>query len=81
MQANCRTRSRSPGRRMRWVSTSPAMSRVSSSPDAYHYLAQSILAWPDRATVADWMRAAGLVEVQVKDLAGGIVAVHRGFLP
>ncbi|MCC5950004.1 MAG: class I SAM-dependent methyltransferase [Nitriliruptoraceae bacterium] len=52
---------------------------VSSSPDAYTYLAESILAWPDRRTIADWIDAAGYREVLVKDLAGGIVAVHRGF--
>lgn len=52
---------------------------VSSSATAYRYLADSILAWPDRRAVADWMVTAGYREVQVKDLAGGIVAVHRGF--
>lgn len=52
---------------------------VSSSPTAYRYLADSILAWPDRRTIAGWIEAAGYREVQVKDLSGGIVAVHRGF--
>lgn len=51
---------------------------VSSSPAAYRYLADSILAWPDRRRVADWLEDAGFDEVRVKDLAGGIVAVHRG---
>ena len=50
---------------------------VSSSPDAYRYLAESILAWPDRRTLADWIQAAGYRDPRVKDLAGGIVAVHR----
>ncbi len=58
----------------------PQMARVvSSSAPAYRYLADSILAWPDRAVVAGWIEAAGYNEVRVKDLAGGIVAVHRGF--
>jgi demethylmenaquinone methyltransferase / 2-methoxy-6-polyprenyl-1,4-benzoquinol methylase len=58
----------------------PQLARVvSSSAPAYRYLADSILAWPDRAAVAGWIEAAGYTEVQVKDLAGGIVAVHRGF--
>ncbi|HSK22489.1 MAG TPA: class I SAM-dependent methyltransferase [Egicoccus sp.] len=62
------------------VGALPAMARVvSSSPAAYRYLADSILAWPDRRTVADWIGAAGFGRVQVKDLAGGIVAVHRGY--
>lgn len=52
---------------------------VSSSPEAYRYLADSILAWPDRRVVAEWIEAGGFTEVLVKDLAGGIVAVHRGF--
>jgi demethylmenaquinone methyltransferase / 2-methoxy-6-polyprenyl-1,4-benzoquinol methylase len=51
---------------------------VSSSPEAYRYLADSILAWPDRRAVADWLEDAGFARVEVKDLAGGIVAVHRG---
>ena len=52
---------------------------ISSSPAAYRYLADSILAWPTRREVADWLEAAGYHEVRVKDLAGGIVAVHRGW--
>lgn len=51
---------------------------VSSDPAAYVYLARSIQQWPDRLTIAGWMRDAGLGEVAVKDLTGGIVAVHRG---
>jgi demethylmenaquinone methyltransferase / 2-methoxy-6-polyprenyl-1,4-benzoquinol methylase len=58
----------------------PELARVvSSSPAAYRYLADSILAWPDRRAIAGWVEAAGYREVLVKDLAGGIVAVHRGF--
>lgn len=57
----------------------PRIARVvSSSPAAYQYLADSILAWPDRKTVASWMEAAGFADVKVRDLSGGIVAVHRG---
>ncbi len=51
---------------------------VSSSAPAYRYLAESILAWPDRRVVADWMEDAGCDQVRVKNLTGGIVAVHRG---
>jgi demethylmenaquinone methyltransferase / 2-methoxy-6-polyprenyl-1,4-benzoquinol methylase len=58
----------------------PQLARVvSSAPAAYRYLADSILAWPDRRTLAGWIGTAGYGEVLVKDLAGGIVAVHRGF--
>ena len=52
---------------------------VSSAPDAYVYLAESIRAWPDRREVAGWFTAAGYGDVAVKDLSGGIVAVHRGY--
>lgn len=62
------------------VGALPEVARVvSSSAPAYRYLAESILAWPDRATIAGWIAAAGYQEVLVKDLAAGIVAVHRGF--
>lgn len=62
------------------VGALPRVARVvSSSPEAYVYLAESILAWPDRASVARWLTDADIGEVAVKDLAGGIVAVHRGF--
>ncbi|MBW3619409.1 MAG: class I SAM-dependent methyltransferase [Actinobacteria bacterium] len=58
----------------------PEVARVvSSDAPAYRYLADSIRAWPDRATVASWLERAGFGEVRVKDLSGGVVAVHRGF--
>jgi demethylmenaquinone methyltransferase / 2-methoxy-6-polyprenyl-1,4-benzoquinol methylase len=58
----------------------PRMARVvSSSAPAYRYLADSILAWPDRRTLADWIEAAGYRDVKVRNLSGGIVAVHRAF--
>ncbi len=51
---------------------------VSSNAPAYRYLADSILAWPDRRILAGWIDAAGFDDVRVRDLSGGIVAVHRG---
>ena len=61
------------------VGALPRIARVvSSSAPAYQDLADSILAWPDRRTLAGWLRAAGYAEVRVRDLSGGIVAVHRG---
>lgn len=50
---------------------------LSPSPEAYRYLAESILAWPDRRELADWMERTGWAGPQVKDLSGGIVALHR----
>ncbi len=52
--------------------------RVSSNPDAYVYLAESIQAWPDQPALAARMQAAGWAEVSWLNLTGGIVALHRG---
>jgi demethylmenaquinone methyltransferase/2-methoxy-6-polyprenyl-1,4-benzoquinol methylase len=51
--------------------------RVSSNPDAYVYLAESIRAWPDQRMLADRVSAAGWREVAWRNLTGGIVALHR----
>lgn len=60
----------------------PRIARVvSSDPRAYVYLARSIQEWPNRRDVADWIEAGGYRSVEVKDLSGGIVALHRGRLP
>ena len=55
--------------------------KVSSNPDAYVYLAESILAWPNQNGLADLMRAAGFRSVQWKNLTFGIVAIHTGVKP
>ena len=56
----------------------PAVARrVSSSPDAYVYLAESIRAWPDQAALAGKIGAAGWHGAQWRNLSGGIVALHR----
>ena len=57
----------------------PIAGVVSSDGPAYRYLADSIRAWPDRRTIAGWMTEAGCRDVRVKNLSGGIVAVHRGW--
>ncbi len=54
---------------------------VSSNPDAYVYLAESIRAWPDQAALATRIQAAGWVDVEWRDLTGGIVALHRARRP
>lgn len=50
---------------------------VSSNADAYGYLAESIRAWPDQASLARQLHAAGWESVSWHDLSGGIVALHR----
>jgi demethylmenaquinone methyltransferase/2-methoxy-6-polyprenyl-1,4-benzoquinol methylase len=52
--------------------------RVAGDAEAYRYLAESIRMHPDQATLASMMESAGLADVQVFNLAAGVVAVHRG---
>ena len=60
----------------------PAVARrVSSNPDAYAYLAESIRAWPDQRALAGWVSGAGWEQVSWRDLTGGIVALHRAVRP
>jgi demethylmenaquinone methyltransferase / 2-methoxy-6-polyprenyl-1,4-benzoquinol methylase len=54
---------------------------VSSNPDAYVYLAESIRAWPDQPALAARLQAAGWSDVGWRNLTGGIVALHRGRKP
>jgi demethylmenaquinone methyltransferase / 2-methoxy-6-polyprenyl-1,4-benzoquinol methylase len=46
---------------------------------SYRYLAESIRRHPDQETLLAMMRAAGLEGCRYHNLAGGIVAVHRGY--
>ena len=55
----------------------PVARRVSSSPDAYVYLADSIRAWPDQRALASRIGSAGWVGVRWRNLSGGIVALHH----
>jgi demethylmenaquinone methyltransferase/2-methoxy-6-polyprenyl-1,4-benzoquinol methylase len=55
----------------------PLARAVSSNPDAYVYLAESIRAWPDQAGLARLMQAAGWRDVEYRNLSGGVVALHR----
>jgi demethylmenaquinone methyltransferase / 2-methoxy-6-polyprenyl-1,4-benzoquinol methylase len=50
---------------------------VSSNPEAYVYLAESIRAWPDQAALAARVQEAGWGDVAWQNLTGGIVALHR----
>jgi demethylmenaquinone methyltransferase/2-methoxy-6-polyprenyl-1,4-benzoquinol methylase len=52
--------------------------RVAGDAEAYRYLAESIRMHPDQATLAAMMESAGFSDVQVFNLAAGVVAVHRG---
>jgi demethylmenaquinone methyltransferase/2-methoxy-6-polyprenyl-1,4-benzoquinol methylase len=60
----------------------PRMARaVSSNPDAYVYLAESIRAWPDQPDLARHIADAGWSAVRWRNLTGGIVALHAATKP
>jgi demethylmenaquinone methyltransferase / 2-methoxy-6-polyprenyl-1,4-benzoquinol methylase len=60
----------------------PSVARaVSSNPDAYVYLAESIRAWPDQAELAQRISSAGWSAVRWRNLSGGIVALHAAVKP
>lgn len=53
----------------------------SSDPDAYDYLVDSILAWPDQETLGRIIRDSGWDDVEYRNLTGGIAALHRAVKP
>jgi demethylmenaquinone methyltransferase/2-methoxy-6-polyprenyl-1,4-benzoquinol methylase len=55
----------------------PIARAVSSSPDAYVYLAESIRAWPDQSELAARIAQSGWQRPAWRNLSGGIVALHR----
>lgn len=55
--------------------------RVSSNPEAYVYLAESIRAWPDQQGLAELIAGNGWADVRHRNLSGGIVALHRAIRP
>ena len=54
---------------------------VSTSPEAYVYLAESIREWPDQRALGRQVRRAGWDQVAYRNLSGGIVALHRAVRP
>jgi len=62
-----------------WMNTLiPLVARLSSHPESYYYLVDSIRAWPRQRAVAGWLVEAGWYDVAFRNLTGGIVALHRG---
>ncbi len=55
--------------------------RVSSNPEAYAYLAESIRSWPDQRALAVRIAESGWAGVQWRNLTGGVVALHRAHRP
>ena len=59
----------------------PVARAVSSNPESYVYLAESIRAWPDQRGLADRMESAGWGPVTWRNLSFGIVALHHAVKP
>jgi demethylmenaquinone methyltransferase/2-methoxy-6-polyprenyl-1,4-benzoquinol methylase len=55
--------------------------KTSSNPEAYIYLAESIKAWPNQAALSAIIEKSGWAGVEVKNLTGGVVAVHMASKP
>ena len=55
--------------------------KMSSNPDAYVYLAESIRAWPNQRELAARISSAGWERTAYRNLSGGIVALHRASAP
>ena len=55
-------------------------SLVAGDADSYRYLAESIRKHPDQETLLAMLRDAGLANCSYQNLAGGVVAVHRGYV-
>jgi demethylmenaquinone methyltransferase / 2-methoxy-6-polyprenyl-1,4-benzoquinol methylase len=47
--------------------------------ESYQYLAESIRMFPDQQALAAMMREAGFARVAVRNLSGGIAAIHSGW--
>lgn len=58
----------------------PGLARIASyDAVAYDYLTESILDWPSQYVLAAHLRRAGFERLQLRNLSGGIVALHRGY--
>lgn len=56
----------------------PIARKLSQNPEAYIYLAESIIAWPNQADLAEIMKSAGWKRIGWQNLTFGIVAIHIG---
>jgi demethylmenaquinone methyltransferase/2-methoxy-6-polyprenyl-1,4-benzoquinol methylase len=52
---------------------------VAKDEDSYRYLAESIRVFPGQEALAAMMREAGFARVEVRNLSGGIAAIHSGW--
>jgi len=52
---------------------------VAGDAESYRYLVESIRKFPEQERFAGMLRDAGLERVQVRNLSGGIAALHSGW--
>jgi demethylmenaquinone methyltransferase/2-methoxy-6-polyprenyl-1,4-benzoquinol methylase len=52
---------------------------ITQDAESYQYLAESIRMHPDQETLKTMMQDAGLSKVDFYNLAGGVVALHKGY--
>ncbi len=52
---------------------------IAGDADSYRYLAESIRTFPPQAELAEMFRTAGFSRVTVRNLTGGIAAIHTGW--
>jgi demethylmenaquinone methyltransferase/2-methoxy-6-polyprenyl-1,4-benzoquinol methylase len=52
---------------------------IAKDAESYQYLAESIRTFPDQERLAAMMRTAGFARVDVRNLSGGIAAIHSGW--
>ncbi len=58
----------------------PTLGRcVARDADSYRYLAESIRTFPSQEMLATMLREAGFARVTVRNLSGGIAAIHAGW--
>lgn len=56
----------------------PLLGSLSSNPEAYSYLPESVRSFPSPRGLAEKMDAAGFQRIRYTVLAGGIIAIHSG---
>jgi demethylmenaquinone methyltransferase / 2-methoxy-6-polyprenyl-1,4-benzoquinol methylase len=56
----------------------PLLGALSSNPEAYSYLPESVRSFPSPSGLAEKMDAAGFERIRYTVLAGGIIAIHSG---
>lgn len=59
----------------------PLLGSLSSEPEAYAYLPESVRAFPSPSGLAEKMDGAGFERIRYTVLAGGIIAIHSGAHP